>query len=77
MKKQGVKTLAIVNVLGSSIAREADSVFYTKAGPEISVATTKAYSAQLIATYLIALKLAKVRGTISNEYYSELKNELI
>ena len=76
MKEHGVKTLAIVNVLGSSIAREADSVFYTKAGPEISVATTKAYSAQLIAMYLIALKLAKVRSTISEEYYSHLKNEL-
>lgn len=76
MKNQGIKTLAIVNVLGSSIAREADSVFYTKAGPEISVATTKAYSAQLIAMYLIALKLAEVRGTVSQKYYSELKNEL-
>lgn len=76
MKEQGIKTLAIVNVLGSSIAREADSVFYTKAGPEISVATTKAYSAQLIAMYLIALKLAKVRGTVSQKYYSGLKKEL-
>ena len=76
MKERGIKTLAIVNVLGSSIAREADSVFYTKAGPEISVATTKAYSAQLIAMYLIALKLAKVRGTVSEQYYSDLKNEL-
>lgn len=76
IKEQGIKTLAIVNVLGSSIAREADSVFYTKAGPEISVATTKAYSAQLIAMYLIALKLAKVRGTVTNKYYSALKEEL-
>ena len=77
MKKQGVKTLAIVNVLGSSIAREADSVFYTKAGPEISVATTKAYSAQLIAMYLIALKLANIRGTVTEEYCANLKKELI
>ncbi len=76
MKNQGIKTLAIVNVIGSSIAREADSVFYTKAGPEISVATTKAYSAQLIAMYLIALKLAKVRGTVSEKYYSTLIKEL-
>lgn len=76
IKKRGVKTLAIVNVLGSSIAREADSVFYTKAGPEISVATTKAYSAQLIAMYLIALKLAKVRGAVSEKEYSKLKDEL-
>lgn len=76
MKQNGVKTLAIVNVLGSSIAREADSVFYTKAGPEISVATTKAYSAQLIAMYLIALKLAKVRGAVAGEYYATLKKEL-
>ncbi len=77
MKEQGIRTLAIVNVLGSSIAREADSVFYTKAGPEISVATTKAYSAQLIAMYMIALKFAKVRATISEEYYTQLKNELL
>lgn len=76
MKQQGVKTLAIVNVLGSSIAREADGVFYTKAGPEISVATTKAYSAQLIAMYLIALKLAEVRGTVGAQQYSSLKREL-
>lgn len=76
MKARGVKTLAVVNVLGSSIAREADSVLYTKAGPEISVATTKAYSSQLIAMYLVALKLAKLRGTISEEYFSTLKKEL-
>ena len=76
MKQQGVKTLAIVNVLGSSIAREADGVFYTKAGPEISVATTKAYSAQLIAMYLIALKLAEVRGTVGAQQYSSFKREL-
>lgn len=77
IQKQGIKTLAIVNVVGSSIARNADGVFYTKAGPEISVATTKAYSAQLIAMYMIALKLAKVRGTISDGYYAELKAELL
>ena len=60
--KHGVRTLAIVNVVGSSIAREADNVFYTLAGPEISVATTKAYSTQLIAGYLLAIQFAKVRG---------------
>ena len=75
-KKNGLKTLAIVNVLGSSIAREADYVFYTKAGPEISVATTKAYSAQLVAGYLFAVKLAKVRKTISDDCYKALLSEL-
>lgn len=75
-RKNGLKTLAIVNVLGSSIAREADCVFYTKAGPEISVATTKAYSAQLVAGYLLAIKLAKVRKTISEECFKALLGEL-
>ncbi len=73
-KEQGVKTLAIVNVVGSSIAREADSVFYTLAGPEISVATTKAYTAQLIASYMLAIKFAHVKGMIDDEkceYYIE------
>lgn len=64
-KEQGVKTLGIVNVVGSSIAREADNVFYTLAGPEISVATTKAYSAQLIAGYLLSIEFAKVREHIT------------
>lgn len=76
MKEKNVKTLAIVNVLGSSIAREANSVLYTKAGPEISVATTKAYSSQLVAIYLLALKIAKVKQSISQEYYLKLKEEL-
>ena len=62
-KEMGIKTLGIVNVIGSSIAREADNVFYTLAGPEISVATTKAYSTQLIAAYALAIQFAKVRGT--------------
>lgn len=66
-KKHGVLTLAIVNVVGSSIAREADRVMYTWAGPEIAVATTKAYSAQLIAEYLLAIKFALVRGEITEE----------
>ena len=59
-KEKGVRTLGIVNVVGSSIAREADSVFYTLAGPEIAVATTKAYSTQLVATYALAIQFAKV-----------------
>ena len=63
-KQRGVKTLGIVNVVGSSIAREADQVMYTWAGPEIAVATTKAYSAQLVAQYLLAILFAKVRGEI-------------
>lgn len=73
-KDKGVKTLAIVNVVGSSIAREADYVFYTLAGPEIAVATTKAYSTQLIASYVLALKFAEVReGVQVEKYIEELK----
>lgn len=75
-KELGSKVLAIVNVVGSSIAREADSVLYTWAGPEIAVATTKAYSAQLIAHYLLALKFAEVRGTVSAEELSQLIEDL-
>ena len=71
-KDSGVKTLGIVNVVGSSIAREADNVFYTLAGPEISVATTKAYSCQLVAGYLLALKFAKSRDEITVERYNKL-----
>ncbi len=75
-KARGAKTLAIVNVLGSSIAREADYVYYTLAGPEIAVATTKAYSAQLMALYTLAVKFAFVRGTISEERYAQLLEEM-
>ena len=75
-KDNGVKTFGIVNVVGSSIAREADSVFYTLAGPEISVATTKAYSTQLIAGYLLAMQFAKARGEMDDERYNSLINEL-
>ena len=75
-KEQGVKTLGIVNVVGSSIAREADNVFYTLAGPEISVATTKAYSAQLIAGYLWSIEFAKVREQITEKQYFEYIEEL-
>ena len=75
-KENGIKTLGIVNVIGSNIARDADNVFYTLAGPEISVATTKAYSTQLIAGYLLAMQLAKVRGEITDERFSELIEEI-
>ena len=75
-KEKGVRTLGIVNVVGSSIAREADSVFYTLAGPEIAVATTKAYSTQLVATYALAIQFAKVREEISEERYVELIKEV-
>ena len=75
-KEMGVKTLGIINVVGSSIAREANHVLYTLAGPEIAVATTKAYSTQLIASYALALEFAKVRGTIDNKEYNEIINEL-
>ena len=75
-KEKGVRTMAIVNVVGSSIAREADSVFYTLAGPEIAVATTKAYSTQLMATYILAIQFAKVRGEISDETYKNMIAEL-
>ncbi len=72
----GQKVLGIVNVVGSSIAREADSVMYTWAGPEISVATTKAYSAQLAAFYLLALKFGRVRKTISDSDYEAYISDL-
>ena len=76
-KERGVRTLAIVNVVGSSIAREADAVLYTWAGPEISVATTKAYATQLAALYLLAVKLAAVRGRIDGGREQELIGELL
>ena len=75
-KEKGVRTLGIVNVVGSSIAREADNVFYTLAGPEISVATTKAYSCQLVAAYLLAMQFAKARGEISDERFAQLVEEI-
>lgn len=75
-KELGANTLAIVNVVGSSIAREADNVFYTLAGPEISVATTKAYSAQLIAIYAIAVELGRVKGQIDDAMYKHYIEEI-
>ena len=75
-KKRGVKVLGIVNVVGSSIAREADNVMYTWAGPEIAVATTKAYSAQLIALYLLAMKFGNVRGTVNDTQLQDMIEDL-
>lgn len=75
-KEKGIRTLGIVNVVGSSIAREADSVFYTLAGPEIAVATTKAYSTQLVACYALAIQFAKVREEITEDRYVALINEM-
>ncbi len=76
-KEKGIMTLAVVNVVGSSIAREADKVLYTLAGPEISVATTKAYSAQLSAMYVLAVEFARVRGKIDKEKYDYYISELV
>ena len=76
-KARGLQTLGIVNVVGSSIAREADKVFYTLAGPEIAVATTKAYSAQLAACYALAIQFAKVRGALDAQQYRDLVAELL
>ncbi len=75
-KDMGIKTMGIVNVVGSSIAREADNVLYTLAGPEISVATTKAYSCQLVASYLLAMQFAKARNEITEKRFAELLAEL-
>lgn len=75
-RARGIKVLAIVNVVGSSIAREADIVMYTLAGPEIAVATTKAYSTQLIAQYILALKFAETRGKITAIQIAEMVKDL-
>lgn len=75
-KKQGVKVLGIVNVVGSSIAREADNVMYTWAGPEIAVATTKAYSTQLVAFYILAMHFADVKGKITKDEFEGLIQDL-
>ncbi|MXP76891.1 glutamine--fructose-6-phosphate transaminase (isomerizing) [Lachnospiraceae bacterium WCA-9-b2] len=75
-KKMGARVLGIVNVVGSSIAREADNVMYTWAGPEIAVATTKAYSAQLTAMYLLAMKFGKARGLLREDELQEMLGSL-
>ncbi|WP_105616745.1 glutamine--fructose-6-phosphate transaminase (isomerizing) [Vallitalea okinawensis] len=76
-KDAGARVMAVVNVVGSSIARDADDIFYTLAGPEIAVASTKAYSCQLGAMYLIAAHIAILKGKMSMEEYKELKDELM
>ena len=75
-KEKGVPTLGIINVVGSSIARESDYVMYTMAGPEIAVATTKAYSTQLIACYLLAIQCAYIREQMDDDRYESMVNEL-
>ncbi len=76
-KAKGIRTLALVNVIGSSVAREADDVLYTRAGPEIAVASTKAYSVQCALLYLVALRLAKLRGTMTDGEISQLSSLLV
>lgn len=76
MRARGVKVLGIVNVVGSSIARDADYVMYTWAGPEIAVATTKAYSAQLMALYLFAMKLGKIKGVLSEDDFKTMLDDM-
>ncbi|MCT4594616.1 MAG: glutamine--fructose-6-phosphate transaminase (isomerizing) [Anaeromicrobium sp.] len=75
-KRKGARIMSVVNVVGSSVARESDDVFYTWAGPEIAVASTKAYTTQLVSMYLIALYMADTKGSISKEKYTEIVNEL-
>ena len=75
-KNKGARILSVVNVVGSSVARESHDVFYTWAGPEIAVASTKAYTTQLICMYLIALYMATQKGTITKEYYDHIMEEL-
>lgn len=77
VKEAGIRTLSIVNVVGSPIAREADNVFYTLAGPEIAVATTKAYSTQLVVSYMLAVQFAFARGEIDEERYGGLIADLL
>ena len=76
-KENGIKTLSIVNVVGSSIARETDYCMYTVAGPEISVATTKAYSCQLICAFLLAVEMGRVKGNIDDKKYAYYLEELL
>ncbi len=75
-KRKGARVLSVVNVVGSSVARESDDVFYTWAGPEIAVASTKAYTTQLICMYLIGLYMGSTKGTIDKEYYTTVLEEL-
>lgn len=76
-KQKGARILSVVNVVGSSVARESDDVFYTWAGPEIAVASTKAYTTQMVCMYLIALYMGDLKGTITEEYYQAMLDELL
>lgn len=76
-KKKGARVVAITNVVGSSVSREADDVFYTWAGPEIAVASTKAYVTQLVALYILTLYLADLKGTLSKEEIEKIKTEML
>lgn len=75
-KRKGARVLSVVNVVGSSVARESDDVFYTWAGPEIAVASTKAYTTQLICMYLIGLYMGSTRGTVEKDFYDRILGEL-
>ncbi|NLD18934.1 MAG: glutamine--fructose-6-phosphate transaminase (isomerizing) [Clostridiales bacterium] len=75
-KRKGARVLSVVNVVGSSVSRESDDVFYTWAGPEIAVASTKAYTTQLICMYLIGLYMGRTKGTIETEYYNKVLDQL-
>lgn len=75
-KRKGARILSVVNVVGSSVARESDDVFYTWAGPEIAVASTKAYTTQLICMYLIGLYMGRTKGTVDKDYYNQVLSEL-
>ncbi len=75
-KASGARVLSVVNVVGSSVARESDDVFYTWAGPEIAVASTKAYTTQLVCMYLIALYMGDLLGTVTRDYYDHILSEL-
>ncbi|MDD6646611.1 MAG: glutamine--fructose-6-phosphate transaminase (isomerizing) [Firmicutes bacterium] len=75
-KRKGARVLSVVNVVGSSVARESDDVFYTWAGPEIAVASTKAYTTQLICMYLLGLYMGKTKGTIEDTYYDKVLSDL-
>ena len=75
-KNKGARILSIVNVVGSSVARESDDVFYTWAGPEIAVASTKAFTTQLVCLYLLALYMADLKGTVTKEYYNSMVSDL-
>ena len=75
-KRKGARVLSVVNIVGSSVARESDDVFYTWAGPEIAVASTKAYTTQLICMYLLGLYMGKTKGTIEDDYYDKVLSDL-